>query len=392
SNNVNFSMGGGSDQFSYYGSIGVEDQEGILRNSDLRRYSGRINLSQSSLDNRFKVDLNLTATRTENNRPLTTTIVSDMLRANPTFPAYTGGEPTPTLSGDQFNALIREDLYSDFAYNNRILANVSPSFEIVDGLTYRLNLGVDYSHVEREVQNLPYTKREDEIGSLGITYTSNTNTLIENYLTYELDLGKHRATFLAGYTFQETFYKSRWWDYEDFPDNGVAPKYQIGAGKELSRGSDAVKDELQSFFARVNYSFANKYMFTATMRGDGSSKFGENNKYGYFPSASMGWNIGREDFMMETPFTNLKLRASWRQTGNQEIPSNIIQADYTDSRNDNDTYPLGGVINRIEDYTYGTVYTRLANPDIQWELSTQPYVGVDFGLFENKLTGTVDYF
>src|SRR5690606_29601724 len=146
SNNVNFSMGGGSDQFSYYGSIGVEDQEGILRNSDLKRYSGRINLSQSSLDNRFKVDLNLTATRTENNRPLTTTIVSDMLRSNPAFPAYTDGEPTPTLSGDQFNALIREDLYSDFAYNNRILANVSPSFEIVDGLTYRLNLGVDYSH------------------------------------------------------------------------------------------------------------------------------------------------------------------------------------------------------------------------------------------------------
>lgn len=392
SNNVNFSMGGGGDQFSYYGSIGVEDQEGILRNSDLRRYSGRINLSQSSLDNRFKVDLNLTATRTENNRPLTTTIVSDMLRSNPTFPAYTDGEPTPTLSGDQFNALIREDLYSDFAYNNRILANISPSFEIVDGLTYRLNLGVDYSHVEREVQNLPYTKREDEIGSLGITYTSNTNTLIENYLTYELDLGKHHATFLAGYTFQETFYKSRWWDYEDFPDNGVAPKYQIGAGKELSRGSDAVKDELQSFFARVNYSFANKYMFTATMRGDGSSKFGENNKYGYFPSASMGWNIGREDFMMETPFTNLKLRASWGQTGNQEIPSKITQASYTDSRNDNDTYPLGGVINSIEDYPYGTVYTRLANPDIQWEVSTQLNVGVDFGLFENKLTGTVDYF
>lgn len=392
SNNVNFSMGGGSEQFSYYGSIGVEDQEGILHNSDLRRYSGRINLSQSALDDRFKVELNLTATRLENKRPLTTTIVPDMLRSNPTYPAYTNGEPTPTLSGDQFNSLIREDLYSDFAYNNRILANISPSFEIVEGLIYKLNLGVDYSHTERDVQNLPYSKRVDEIGSLALTYTSNTNTLIENYLTYEFDQGKHNASFLAGYTFQETFYKSRWWDYEDFPDNGVAPKYQIGAGKELSRGSDAIKDELQSFFGRINYSFANKYMFTATMRADGSSKFGENNKYGYFPSASVGWNIGREDFMQTSPFNNLKLRASWGQTGNQEIPSKITQASYTDSRNDDDTYPLGGVINGIEDYPYGTVYTRLANPDIQWEVSTQMNVGLDFGLFQNKLTGTVDYF
>jgi len=392
SNNVNFSMGGGSEQFSYYGSIGVEDQEGILNNSDLRRYSGRINLSQSALDDRFKVELNLTATRTENKRPLTSTIVPDMLSSNPTYPAYTNGEPTPTLNGDQFNSLIRENLFSDFAYNNRILANISPSFEIIDGLTYKLNLGVDYSHTERDVQNLPYSKREDEIGSLDLTYTSNTNTLIENYLTYEINEGNHSASFLAGYTFQETFYKSRWWNYEDFPDNGVAPKYQIGAGKPLSRGSDAIKDELQSYFGRINYAFANKYMFTATMRADGSSKFGENNKYGYFPSASIGWNIGRENFMQTTPFNNLKLRASWGQTGNQEIPSKITQASYTDSRNDNDTYPLGGVINGIEDYPYGTVYTRLANPDIQWEVSTQMNVGLDFGLFENRLTGTVDYF
>lgn len=392
SNNVNFSMGGGSEQFSYYGSIGVEDQEGILNHSDLRRYSGRINLSQSSLDDRFKVELNLTATRTENKRPLTTTIVSDMLASNPTYPAYTDGQPTPTLNGDQFNSLIREELYSDFAYNNRILANISPSFEIVEGLTYKLNLGVDYSHTERDIQNLPYNKREDEIGSLNLNYTSNSNTLIENYLTYELKQDKHNLNLLAGYTYQETFYKSRWWNYEDFPDNGVDPKYQINAGKELSRGSDAIKDELQSYFGRVTYAFNNKYMFTATMRADGSSKFGENNKYGYFPSASVGWNISREDFMSNSPFNNLKLRASWGQTGNQEIPSKITQASYTDSRNDNDTYPLGGVINGIEDYPYGTVYTRLANPDIQWEVSTQTNLGVDFGLFENKLTGTIDYF
>ncbi|MGS2761560.1 SusC/RagA family TonB-linked outer membrane protein [Sinomicrobium sp. M5D2P9] len=393
SKNINFSMGGGTEKFSYYGSAGVNDQEGILRNSDLRTYSGRLNLSQKALNDRFKVELNLSGTRTENKRPLTTTIISDMLRSNPTYPAYTNGEPTPVINGDQFNSLVREQLYGDFANNNRILANISPSVEIVKGLTYKLNLGVDYSNTDREQQNKPYTAREDEIGSLNLTYTSNTNTLVENYLTYKQNIGQHDMTFLVGHTYQETLYKARGWEYENFPDNGIDPRYQIeAAGNPVSRWSDAIKNELQSFFGRVNYGFADKYLLTVTMRADGSSKFGENNKYGYFPSVAAGWNISQENFMINTPFSNLKLRASWGRTGNQEIPSKITQASYTDSRADNDTYPLSDNVNSLDAYPFGTVYTRLANPDIQWEVSTQANVGIDFGLFNNQLTGTLDYF
>ena len=393
SKNINFSMGGGTEKFSYYGSAGVNDQEGILRNSDLRTYSGRLNLSQKALDDRFKVELNLSGTRTENKRPLTTTIISDMLRSNPTYPAYTNGEPTPVINGDHFNSLVREQLYGDFANNNRILANISPSVEIVKGLTYKLNLGVDYSNTDREQQNKPYTAREDEIGSLDLAYTTNTNTLVENYLTYKQNIGQHDMTFLVGHTYQETLYKFRRWEYENFPDNGIDPRYQIeAAGNLISQASDAIKNELQSFFGRINYGFANRYLLTVTMRADGSSKFGENNKYGYFPSVAAGWNISQENFMSNSPFSNLKLRASWGRTGNQEIPSKITQSSYTDSRADNDTYPLSDNINGLSDYPYGTVYTRLANPDIQWEVSTQANIGLDFGLFNNQLTGTVDYF
>ncbi|WP_268225051.1 SusC/RagA family TonB-linked outer membrane protein [Sinomicrobium oceani] len=393
SKNINFSMGGGTEKFSYFGSAGVNDQEGILRNSNLRTYSGRVNLSQKAFDDRFKVEMNLSGTRTENQRPLTTTIISDMLRSNPTYPAYTDGEPTPVINGDQFNALVREKLYDDFANNNRILANISPSLEIVKGLTYKLNLGVDYSNTEREQQNKPYTAREDEIGTLDISYTSNTNTLVENYLTYKLTHEQHDMTFLAGHTYQETLYRARGWYYRNFPDNGIEPRYQIeAAGNPVSQWSDAIKNELQSFFGRVNYSYADTYLLTLTMRADGSSKFGKNNKYGYFPSVAAGWNISKENFMIDSPVSNLKLRASWGRTGNQEIPSKITQASYTDSRADNDTYPLSDNITSLDDYPYGTVYTRLANPDIQWEVSTQTNIGLDFGLFNNRLTGTVDYF
>src|SRR5690606_36383188 len=121
--------------------------------------------------------------------------------------------------------------------------------------------------------------------------------------------------------------------------------------------------------------------------------FGDNNKYGLFPSVALGWNIMNEDFLSASPaLTNLKLRASWGQTGNQEIPSKITKLSFTDSKNNNDTYPINGTENSIEDYPYGTIYTRLANPDIQWEVSTQLNIGVDFGFLENRFTGTIDYF
>ncbi|WP_236636782.1 SusC/RagA family TonB-linked outer membrane protein [Sinomicrobium soli] len=393
SKDMNFSMRGGTEKFTYFGSAGVNDQEGILRNSELKTYSGRINLAQKGLDDRFKVELNLSGTRTENQRPLTTTIISDMLRSNPTYPAYANGIPVPVLSGDQFNPLIREQLYGDFANNNRILANISPSFEITEGLAYKLNLGVDYSSTEREEQNMPYTVREDEIGNLEINYTSNSNTLVENYITYDLEKDKHTAGFLLGHTYQKTFYKVRGWTYENFPDNGIEPRYQIeAAGNSLTRWSEAVKNELQSFFGRINYGFDGRYLITLTMRADGSSKFGKNNKYGYFPSVAAGWNISREGFMDDSPFSSLKLRASWGKTGNQEIPSKITQLSYTDSRADDNTYPLGDDINGLGDYPYGTVYTRLANPDIQWEVSSQTNIGLDFGVLNNRLTGTLDVF
>ena len=179
-----------------------------------------------------------------------------------------------------------------------------------------------------------------------------------------------------------------------FPDNGIEPRYQIETASEpTSQSAYATKNELQSFFGRLNYGNDNKYLLTATMRADGSSKFGKNNKYGYFPSVALGWNISREDFLMGSDaVSNLKLRASWGQTGSQEIPSKITQASYTESNTGNDTYPLDPSAADLSGYPYGSIYTRLANPDIQWEVSTQTNIGVDFGLFNNRLTGTVDYF
>ncbi|OAD45331.1 SusC/RagA family TonB-linked outer membrane protein [Polaribacter atrinae] len=395
SKNINFSMSGGTENSSYAASVGVDDQEGILRNSNLKRYSGRLNLTQKAIDDKFNVTFNLTATKLDNTRPNSGSVVSDMLSLNPTDSPYENGELKGNLSNDILNPFIGEIIYGDYTNNNRILANISPSYKIAKGLTYKLNVGVDYSITERDVQYMPYaTETNTTLGSLNTATTKNNNTLIENTLTYNFYKKLSSFTFLLGYTYQQTEVNQKQFYLEGFPDNGVEPRYQIEtANQQTTQSAYATKNELQSFFGRVNYTFNDKYLMTATMRADGSSKFGENNKYGYFPSVALGWNINKEGFLKDSEnINNLKLRASWGQTGSQEIPSKITQASYTESNTDNNTYPLDSSASDLGGYPYGSIFTRLANPDIQWEVSTQTNIGLDFGLFRNKLTGTVDYF
>lgn len=395
SNNVNLSMSGAaSERFSYFLSAGVEDQEGIFVNSQLRRYSARANLTQKALDGRLNIDYHFTGARTENTRPDNGGMVVDMLQLNPTIPVYTNGEPT--LLDDMLNPVVRNRIYSDVGENNRLLANISPSIEIVEGLTYKLNLGLDYSTTNRDIQRKPYSLLEGlELGALNSISTRNENQLVENTLTYNLEAGMHQAIFLAGHSYQKTFVQQKSFSLTGFADNDVDPVFQDQSSTQeqpTTLSSFAVRNELQSFFGRVNYQFDGKYLLTATLRADGSSKFGENNKYGYFPSFALGWNISREAFMAQSIFSNLKVRASWGQTGNQEIPAKITQLSFTESKSNNDTYPLDPNASTLDDYPFGTIFTRLANPDIQWEVSSQTDIGIDFGLFGDRVTGTLDYF
>ena len=404
STNINFSMSGATNEkFSYFSSVGYQNQEGILKNSRLKRYSGKLNMNQKAFNGRLNVDYNLTASRIENLRPDITSTLSDMLSLNPTVPPYTDGEPT-LLPTNTLNPLTRYDIYSDIVTNNRILATISPSIEIWDGLTYKLNLGVDYSATTRDQQYEPFTLVVNESnisdGSLDAAISTNTNQLVENTLTYNWNKDVHNVTILAGHSYQEFLDETRIAFYNGFANNNIEPRYQDHTSTDeypTSVSSSAVKNELQSFFGRLNYTYADKYLFTGTFRADGSSKFGANNKYGYFPSFALGWNISNEDFMANSIFDNLKLRTSWGQTGNQEIPAKITKASYSEDRlltgaGSLNTYPIDTDATSLEGYPYGIVFTRLANPDLQWEVSTQIDVGIDFAFFNYQLTGTLDYF
>jgi TonB-linked SusC/RagA family outer membrane protein len=389
--NHNISMAGGTDKLSYFGSFGAQKQEGILKNNQLNRYTGRINLNQKLLDDRVSVDVNLNATNMRNERPPIQSLIGGAVSANPTYPARDdNGDPFKYQDGT--NPLITLGLEKDITTTNRVLGNISPSVTIIKGLVYKLNFGIDNTTSTRDLQSLGNLEPQQD-GRLETTSKNNSNKLIENYLTYSFEKNKHNFSALAGHSYQKFFIQTRTSSINKFPISDLEPIYNPGLGQDLTllnnkpTGS-ATRNELQSFFSRVNYQYNDKYLLTATVRVDGSSKFGSNNKYGVFPSFSAGWRISEENFLKSSVFNDLKLRAGWGSTGNQEIPSKITQALFSSSVSAGTSYPIFN----SDTYPAGTTYSRLANPNIQWEVSSQTDIGLDFALFKGALSGAVDYF
>jgi TonB-dependent starch-binding outer membrane protein SusC len=389
--NNNLSFGGGADKLTYYASLGAQNQEGILKNNQLDRYTGRINVTQKLLNDKLNIDVNLNATYTKNERPPIGSMLGGAISFNPTYPAYdAAGIPVRYPAGT--NPLITLGLEKDIATINRVIGNISPSLTIVKGLVYRLNFGIDNSTSTRDIQSLPNAVPLQD-GRLETINITNRNKLIENYLTYNVSLADHDITAMVGHSYQKVFLQGRNYSINKFTISPIEPQYNPGLGQDLTLannrpGGYALINELQSYFSRVNYQFKGKYLVTATMRADGSSKFGANNKYGIFPSFSVGWRIAEEAFLKNSMFSDLKLRAGWGRTGNQEIPSKITQALFTSQVAASTSYPLYPT----GAFPAGTSYTRLANPDIQWEASNQTDIGLDFGLFNGAISGTLDVF
>lgn len=389
--NHNISLGGGTDKMTYYASFGAQKQQGIIKNSQQDRYTGRINISQKLLQDKVTLDMNLNANNTQNRRPNNQSVIGSAISANPTYKPY-NEDGSPFQYQDGTNPLVTMNLYKERLANNRILANISPSVQIIKGLVYKLNFGIDHStsaqHRQTKPNAVPF-----EIGRLEDYRLTNSNRLIENYLTYTFNNRDHSFSILGGHSYQRIFIQGSNYSIDKFPISDVEPIYNPGLGQDLSLvlnkpGGYTTINELQSFFGRTSYGFKDKYLVTATLRVDGSSKFGDNNKYGSFPSFSLGWRLSEEEFLKSGPFSDLKLRAGWGRTGNQEIPSKITQARFTSSVSATTSYPLDNTTN----YPGGTTYSRLANPNIQWEVSSQTDIGLDFGLFKGALSGEIDYF
>jgi iron complex outermembrane receptor protein len=390
--NHNLSLGGGAKNLTYYASFGAQMQQGILKNNQLDRLSGRMNVTQKFWEDRLVIDANISFSNVVNLRPQIESLLGNAISNNPTLPVYETDGITPAKFLNASNPLITLNLNKDINTANRFIANISPSVKLAKGLVYKLNYGYDNLTGVRDIQSLANLVPQQN-GRLDTYNTSNQNSLVENYLTYNLEEGDHIFSALLGHSYQKIQYIGRTWSINKFPIVPTEPIYNPGIGQELTLatnkpGGSATINELQSFFSRLNYQYQDKYLVTATVRADGSSKFGSNNKYGIFPSFSLGWRLSEEPFLKNSSISNLKLRGGWGQTGNQEIPSKITQPLFTASVSGTTTYPLDNGTN----YVAGITYSRLANPDIQWEVSTQSNVGLDFAFLNGALSGSVDVF
>lgn len=396
SQNHTLSYGGGSENGTYRGSLSFMDQEGIIKRTGLEKLTARFNVSQNLINNRLKIEANITAARTKDQRvPIGETggfegdVILSALKNNPTLPVYHPDGSYYQLSKDVRNPLAMINLTNDNNQNDRILGNITASLDIVSGLKYKINLASDHSTASRKVtqhHSLIYLTNK---GTVDISNVEQNSSLMENFLTYDFNISnQHRFNLLAGHSYQQFKAQSYKLNEEGFTidDFDYVNDLSLGNSRQASVSSSILKNALQSFFGRINYNLSDRYLLTATMRADGSTKFGSNNKYGYFPSASAAWRMHDEQFIQDLGvFSNLKLRAGWGITGNQEIPNKISQMLLGSS---------GGAIldGSTKNVVQGVTLTRTPNPDIKWEKTNQVNLGIDFGFLAGRLNGTIDLF
>lgn len=380
---------------SYRISLGYADQQGIIRNSELERLTARINADQSLLDGRLDLDLSLTSSRLSdtyaavgNTAGFQGDLLGAALQANPTRPVF-NSDGTYYQTADFRNPVAMLALVDDNAETSRTLASAGGSFELTDWLTYGLNLGYENTESVRRTGIDPTLGASAGFSDIGTTNgRAEINNLYRNSWLIEHTLNMPQQPLagggldaLAGFSYQRFEDRGNWLRAEYFTTEEIPLVDNVdGVNNEDNRAFSAASnrnvDELQSFFGRVNYNYGDRYLLTGNFRVDGSTKFGRNNRYGYFPSLAFAWRLSNEDFFggLSETFSDLKLRAGYGITGNQEFESGVSLALFRTN--------LDGSLTQVNN----------PNPDIQWEETAQWGVGADFELYDGRVGGSLDYF
>lgn len=436
--NHDLTVSGATDKVNYYLSLGYYTQEGIVGGnfdrSNYQRLSLRSNTRYNVLDlskerkslNKIDIIVNLSYARIKSkgidtnsqwgsplgsalalSPVLTPTLTGEAADAQDKFyrqtqPDYPGPILSPrgnpyTIAGTTYNEMVNPlaalSLPGAQNWSHKFVANFAAEMQIWDGLKYRISYGADMSFWGNNSHTiLYYLTTNNKATHTSASQESDRGTVwqIENVLTYDKTFGDHTFNVVLGQSAMKntgwTLGASRWnlidlnKPYINFA-SGLAEK-----GERDGWGGPSNPHTLSSMFARLSYNYAERYMFQATVRRDGSSRFGVNNKYATFPSLSLGWNITNEPFMRKAPqwLSNMKLRASWGKNGNENI-DDFRYAVFTSTGNN---YIFG----RGESVVNGVKANGLSNPDLKWEESEQTDIGLDLGFMDNALTFSVDYY
>lgn len=389
--NYNLSVKGGGKYSTYYTGLGYFNQDGIVKGTNYQRYN-----IQSKNDYKrgiFSVGTNLIISFSHDkplHQELRGGMIGTILQSVPTLEKYDdtreggyGGTYGDVVNIPHPLAIIDDNIMDRYNENVKIFANLYAQIELFKGLKYKLNLTPDFSfeRYKNYLNKYDFGLATNSITQLTERQRRRRNILVENLLTFDRTFGEHKISALAGYTYQD----SRFRHIQAYGEGLPQGLEEIDAATtNRSNEGNSWRSVLTSILGRVFYSYQNKYLFTATIRRDGSSKFGKNNRYGYFPSFSLGWNVAEEKFMENVHWLDqLKLRGGYGVLGNQEIDNYQYSSTITTGIN----YPdgNGGLLQ-------GAFPKNFANPDIKWEETAMTNVGIDFMAFNNRLSLTADYY
>ena len=393
----NLSLSKGSDKSNQTFSVGYFDQEGIVKYTDFKRLTARLNSEYKFFD-RLTIAENLSVSHSWSTQATTNHALSSVVYAAYKYPSVA---PVKDLDGNYAGAFINDmrnplaSLYysqDDTRKRLKIFGNAYAELEIIDGLKAKSNFGVDFGDYYFRNFNPKYqetgAQNPTTISTLSTTNSKKFTWIWTNTLNYSKVFDKHKIDGFAGVEAIETNYEVFSASREGFAYEDDNFRYldagDSGTQKNSGSGSNS---SLVSYFGKVDYNYADRYLFAFTFRRDGSSKLG-NNRWGNFPALSAGWRVSEEDFFTTDKISNLKLRFGWGQNGNQDVPAYAtIESYYSNTTHSN--YAINGDQTSV---STGYSQTRNGNPDLKWETSTQTNIGVDLGLIDNRFTITADYF
>jgi TonB-linked SusC/RagA family outer membrane protein len=376
------SAGGGSDKTQFFTSFAFLDQEGIIIGNDFKRFSGRVNLDHA-VNDKIKIGASINQIYSKKNNVPENNSFGSPLQGNAIAPIIPfrddqGDYNDNTFYGNPYRAMAN---FKDLSTQWRNFTTLYGSWNIRDGLTFRSEGGVDFLSLYEYGWNgrkVPNSVATPSSGKYGTSRVINFN--VNNTLTYnKLIANKHDVEFLLGQSFQRSDSEYSFIQALGLPTDDF--KWLGNASQNQSFSSASTNFAYVSVFGRLNYKFNNKYLLSASLRNDGSSRFGQNSQYGWFPSASVGWIVTEESFLKDSNFSDavnfFKIKASIGVTGNSEISNFASRGLYTSAYFGDES---------------GLYSTQLANNDLSWEKTTQFDVGIEYELWQGKISGGVDYY
>ncbi len=377
---------GGNDRTSFYISAGFFQDKGITKGLDFTRNSLRANIDHQ-VNKRLKVGMSTymmySVRNGENLNPYGNT-----LNANPLGSAFNADgslifEPTNDALLSNPLSEIADGVNIDNTKKYRIFNSIYAEVKILDGLTYKLNLGPDFTQQRwgRFIGSETNARRRGDAQAFNENQFG-FNMTMENILNYNKTFGKHTLNVTGVQSIQKDNFERYRSDVQGIPAQAQSFYSLNSATSVLAVQSGLVQWTIASLMGRVNYSFNDKYLLTATLRRDGSSRFGENTKYGIFPGVAVGWNITNEDFMKNVTFVDmLKLRGGWGKVGNQGVRPYQTQGLLART-----TYAFGAT------GAFGFRPGTISNPDLRWEESGNANIGLDFSVFRGRVQGSLEFY